>query len=127
MFSFVQAMHSDKDAMTPICAGELYHGRYNASCLAAEVRLGLQSASLVPGQISAQHAHTIAIHNDYIDEVTQIWALELAACCVWLLGTTSKRTRREIFITKDLRFEASLELAFRARLRAHTLISWNTR
>ncbi|KAJ9054354.1 hypothetical protein DSO57_1015562 [Entomophthora muscae] len=50
-------MHSDKDAMTPICARELYHGLYDASCLAAEVLLGLQSVSLAPGQISAQHAH----------------------------------------------------------------------
>ncbi|KAJ9075314.1 hypothetical protein DSO57_1037262 [Entomophthora muscae] len=79
MFSFVQAMHSDKDTMSPIRAGELYHGRYNASRLAAEVHLGLQSASLAPGQISAQHTHTIAIQNKYIDEVAWIWSLELAA------------------------------------------------
>ncbi|KAJ9064120.1 hypothetical protein DSO57_1033723 [Entomophthora muscae] len=44
-------------------------------------------------------------------------------CCVWLQVTTSWRTRREIFITKDLRFEDSLELAFKEKLRAHTLIS----
>ncbi|KAJ9072233.1 hypothetical protein DSO57_1039664 [Entomophthora muscae] len=69
MYSFVQVMHSDKDAMTPICAGKLYHGRYNVSCLAAEVFLGLRSAYLAPGQISAQYPHTIAICNDYIDEV----------------------------------------------------------
>ncbi|KAJ9065627.1 hypothetical protein DSO57_1017558 [Entomophthora muscae] len=49
------------------------------------------------------------------------------ACHVWLLGTTSRRTQQEIFITKDLRFKASLGLAFRAKLRAHTLISWKTR
>ncbi|KAJ9075210.1 hypothetical protein DSO57_1039774 [Entomophthora muscae] len=79
IFSFVQSMHSDKDTMSPICAGELYQGRYNASCLAAEVRLGLQSASLAPDQISAQNAHTIAIQNEYIDEVAWIWSLELAA------------------------------------------------
>ncbi|KAJ9088656.1 hypothetical protein DSO57_1020987 [Entomophthora muscae] len=79
MYSFVQAMHSDKNAMTPICVGELYHGCSNASCLAAEVRLGLQSTSLVPGKISAQYAHTITSCNEFIDKVTQIWALELAA------------------------------------------------
>ncbi|KAJ9048577.1 hypothetical protein DSO57_1033695 [Entomophthora muscae] len=45
-------------------------------------------------------------------------------CCVWLQGTTSWRKQQEIFIKKDLRFEASLGLAFRAKLRAHTLISW---
>ncbi|KAJ9071875.1 hypothetical protein DSO57_1032927 [Entomophthora muscae] len=48
-------------------------------------------------------------------------------CCVWLQGTTSWRTRREIFITKDLRFKASLGLAFKAKLRTHILISWKTR
>ncbi|KAJ9076858.1 hypothetical protein DSO57_1039600 [Entomophthora muscae] len=37
--------------------------------------------------------------------------------CVWLLGTPSRRTGRETFITKDLRFKASLGLAFRAKLR----------
>ncbi|KAJ9073213.1 Retrotransposon-derived protein peg10 [Entomophthora muscae] len=47
--------------------------------------------------------------------------------CVWLQGTTSWRTQQEIFITKDLRFKASLGLALRAKLRAHTLISWKTR
>ncbi|KAJ9055771.1 hypothetical protein DSO57_1000629 [Entomophthora muscae] len=52
---------------------------YNLSCLAAEVRLDLQSASLAPGQISAQHVHTIAICNEFIDEVAWIWALDLAA------------------------------------------------
>ncbi|KAJ9088055.1 hypothetical protein DSO57_1026901 [Entomophthora muscae] len=79
MFSFVQAIHSNEDAMSPICASKLYHGQYDAFCLAAEVRLGLQSASLAPGQISPQHAHTIAICNSFIDEVVRIWALELAA------------------------------------------------
>ncbi|KAJ9077922.1 hypothetical protein DSO57_1039761 [Entomophthora muscae] len=53
LFSFVQAMHTNEDAMSPICASELYHGRHNASRLAAEVCLGLQSSSLAPGQISA--------------------------------------------------------------------------
>ncbi|KAJ9090149.1 hypothetical protein DSO57_1005320 [Entomophthora muscae] len=52
---------------------------------------------------------------------------ECRNCCVWLLGTTSRRTQQKIFITKDLRLKASLGLAFRAKLRAHTLISWNTR
>ncbi|KAJ9049919.1 hypothetical protein DSO57_1039828 [Entomophthora muscae] len=79
MYSFVQALHSDKDAMTPIWAGELYHSRYDASCLAAEVRLGLQSATLPPSEISAHHAHTIAVRNEYIDKVAWVWALELAA------------------------------------------------
>ncbi|KAJ9067582.1 hypothetical protein DSO57_1037598 [Entomophthora muscae] len=79
MYSFVQALHSDEDTMTPIWAGELYHSQYNPSCLAAEVRLGLQSATLAPSEISAQHAHTIAIFNKYIDKVAHIWALMLVA------------------------------------------------
>ncbi|KAJ9088671.1 hypothetical protein DSO57_1020857 [Entomophthora muscae] len=43
MYSFVQALHSNEDAMIPIWAGELYHGQYEASHLASEVCLGLQS------------------------------------------------------------------------------------
>ncbi|KAJ9058745.1 hypothetical protein DSO57_1009084 [Entomophthora muscae] len=65
--------------MIPIWAGELYQGQYNASSLAAEVCLGLQSATLAPSGISAQHTHTLAIKNEYIDKVAQVWALELAA------------------------------------------------
>ncbi|KAJ9073820.1 hypothetical protein DSO57_1039766 [Entomophthora muscae] len=77
MYSFVQALHSEEDAMTLIQAAELYHGRYNASRLAAEVRLGLQSATLALSEISAQHAYTIAIHNEYIDRWLRFGLLSL--------------------------------------------------
>ncbi|KAJ9067102.1 hypothetical protein DSO57_1003015 [Entomophthora muscae] len=79
MFSFVQAMHSNEDAMSPIRAGQLYHSQYDASCLAAEVRLGLQSASLAPGQISAQHAHTIVVVNCAINAIL-IWPSNNDSC-----------------------------------------------
>ncbi|KAJ9080958.1 hypothetical protein DSO57_1019492 [Entomophthora muscae] len=54
-----------------------------------------------------------------------VW--DIVSYCVQHLGTTSRRTQQEIFIKKDLRFNTSLGLAFRAKLRACTLISWNTR
>ncbi|KAJ9067348.1 hypothetical protein DSO57_1000260 [Entomophthora muscae] len=36
MYSFVQALHSHEDAMTPIHAGKFYHSWYEESHLASE-------------------------------------------------------------------------------------------
>ncbi|KAJ9049752.1 hypothetical protein DSO57_1021264 [Entomophthora muscae] len=58
-----------------------------------------------------------------VDAQEMIKQYFLKHCCVQLLETTSRRTQREIFITKDLRFKASLGLAFRAKLRVHILFS----
>ncbi|KAJ9074270.1 hypothetical protein DSO57_1007962 [Entomophthora muscae] len=84
---------------------------------------------------SLLHTGMVAMHKipglcpgyAYEDLYSFLLDFGLPLCCVQLLGTTFRRTWQEIFITKDLRFDVSLGLAFRAKLRACTLISWNTR
>ncbi|KAJ9050416.1 hypothetical protein DSO57_1014639 [Entomophthora muscae] len=79
LYVYVQALFAKDDAVTPICLGALYHGSYDVEQLIGEVDLCLHVTAKDTSGFSSQHVYTITQRNQYVREVTCIWALEQSA------------------------------------------------
>ncbi|KAJ9075701.1 hypothetical protein DSO57_1033406 [Entomophthora muscae] len=70
------ALFAEDNTVTPIWLRACYHSSYDMNQLIGEVYLYLHVTFSYTSGFSSQHVYTITWHNQYVQEVACIWALE---------------------------------------------------